>query len=544
MIDTVAIMAPIMEDTQQKLTMSSLNTLTYDETTSLLVNMAKTKSTASSSEVTLATSTESPSNDEESQHSDEIIIKQHSWLFPFFVNIFLACASFSIVTPSLSPYLLEVGASMSYLPWAVASYSIGEMIGSIAIGSFYEYATQTFALGRGPRQSMIISICFGIVGSALYAAAGWVENSHTAQVFIVTGRLLQGIWTGGQQAVEQSYLSAAIEPSKRVEYTATLSTCAVLGFVIGPSIGALLSLVDTNICGLKVGANNAPGIFIFLATVIMLLQTAVFFDGKDDCTGERIDEADEEEQEDSSSSNSEDKPFNYMGVAVSMFLFYIHYYSFAVQETIITPLCSVLYSWDAIQVNLLFTCAGAVSLITSFAVRVLARHVEDRALLVASVLIGLVGSAFLMDLPFSKDLPIWRFVAGFSMVTVAFPIGRNVVLGIFGNVLGPVNQGRWMGLIIAISAFPRILGPFVALKLLQVVAWKTWLTFGICAALFAVVSALVIQNVDLLVPYEDFYNDFQRDAKRDSRNRVEGVHSPMPSPVIRRSLIVRKRTQN
>ena len=435
--------------------------------------------------------------------------------------------------PSLSPYILEVGISMSYLPWAVASYSVGEMIGSVTIGSFYEFATHAFAPGVGPRCSIILCICFGLVGSALYSAAGWIQSSYMAQCFIIAGRFLQGVWTGGQQAIEQAYISAAIEASKRVEFTATLSTCAVLGFVAGPTIGAMLSLIDTTVFGLKIGANNAPGLFILMANFIMLFQTALFFDGKDDCTGESGKVTDEEEQVDSSKDSPECKPFNYMGVAVSMFLFYIHYYSFAVQETIITPLCSVLYDWDPIEVNLLFTCAGVLSLVTSFAVRLLTRYVEDRILLVASILIGLVGSAFLMDLPFSPNLPIWRFLAGFSMTTVAFPIGRNVVLGIFGTVLGPVNQGRWMGVMIAISAFPRVVGPFIALELLELANWKTWLEFGISAALFGLVLALVIQNINLLVPYEDFLDDFEKDVKLNGR-QLQDMHSPIPSPIIGR----------
>jgi len=542
MIDTNRQQQISMGNSQQMPTMNSLNSSPDDETTSLLNNMgtASKSTVASSSDITISTLAESPSNDAESQCSDEVMNKRHAWLLPFFINIFLACASFSIVMPSLSPYLLEVGASMSYLPWVVASYSIGEMIGSLAIGNFYEFATHAFSLGRGPRYSMIMCICFGIVGSTLYASAAWVDSSYTAQYFIVAGRFLQGVWTGGQQAIEQAYISAAIEPSKRVEFTATLSTCAVLGFVAGPTIGALLSMIDTTVLGLRISANNAPGLFILLANTVMLVQTALFFDGKDDCTGERVKEADEEDQVDSSSGNSGYKPFNYMGVAVSMFLFYIHYYSFAVQETIITPLSRVLYDWDPIEVNLLFTCAGVLSLITSFAVRLLARYVEDRILLVASILIGFIGSAFLMDLPFSPDLPVWRFLAGFSMVTVAFPIGRNVVLGIFGNVLGPVNQGRWMGAMIAISAFPRIVGPFIALELLEMVRWKTWLEFGICACLFFVVFALVMQNIDLLVPYEDFLDDLEKNVEQHGRNQLHEVYSPIPSPIIGRRPVVRK----
>ena len=214
-----------MGNTQQSSIIMSSSGSPADETTSLLSNSKKTDSNNMCKKCSLpsisggtcsSTTNGDSSNDEESQRSEEDMEHSHDWLIPFFVNIFLACASFSIVMPSLSPYLLEVGASMSCLPWAVASYSVGEMIGSVAIGTFYEYATQRFAVGRGPRWSLIMCTLFGIVGSALYAAAGWVGSENLAENFIVAGRFFQGVWTGGQQAVEQG---------ESFYYASSISSC-------------------------------------------------------------------------------------------------------------------------------------------------------------------------------------------------------------------------------------------------------------------------------------------------------------------------------
>lgn len=74
-----------------------------------------------------------------------------------------------------------------------------------------------------------------------------------------------------------AYLSAAVQPSVKVEYTATLSTCAVLGFVMGPSIGALFCQVDTAVYDLPINANNAPGFLILVATFIMFVQVSMYF---------------------------------------------------------------------------------------------------------------------------------------------------------------------------------------------------------------------------------------------------------------------------
>ena len=119
----------------------------------------KNKVERSATPETVTLSTYEVSNDDDETHDNETINKRHLWLLPFFVNIFLACASFSIVMPSLAPYILDIGAPLAFLPWVVSSYSVGEMFGSVAIGHYYEHATKTYkTLGRGPKLSMMICI--------------------------------------------------------------------------------------------------------------------------------------------------------------------------------------------------------------------------------------------------------------------------------------------------------------------------------------------------------------------------------------------------
>ena len=72
-----------------------------------------------------------------------------------------------------------------------------------------------------------------------------------------------------------AYLSTAVEPSVKTQYTSTLSTFAVLGSITGPSIGALFSRVDTTIIGLPLNSYNLPGFFIIVATLIMFVQVSV-----------------------------------------------------------------------------------------------------------------------------------------------------------------------------------------------------------------------------------------------------------------------------
>ena len=146
-----------------------------------------------------------PANDKKTIESNTIQSNKpdNSWLVPILVNIFLACASFSIIKPSLAPYLIQIGISESFLTWVIFIHNIGGLVGSAIIGLLYEYATRICKVeGRGARICFLICPLFGIAGSALYAFAGWIGNVDVSSWFVMIGSFLMGIWGGGQQAVE------------------------------------------------------------------------------------------------------------------------------------------------------------------------------------------------------------------------------------------------------------------------------------------------------------------------------------------------------
>jgi hypothetical protein len=62
-------------------------------------------------------------------------------------------------------------------------------------------------------------------------------------------------------------------------------------------------------------------------------------------------------------------PPNSTGLAVLLIIFVIHFFSFAIQETITTPYVLSAYDWTQTDVNLLFVGVGVVSLVTSVAIK-------------------------------------------------------------------------------------------------------------------------------------------------------------------------------
>jgi hypothetical protein len=130
-------------------------------------------------------------------------------------------------------------------------------------------------------------------------------------------------------------------------------------------------------------------------------------------------------------------------------------------------------------------------------------------MLVASIVLGGAGSVILIDSS-STILSIPRFLFGFAVITVAFPMGRNVTISIYSAVLGDVEQGFYMGLMLAVGAIPRALGPFWAIKSLQLAMdaegkFHTYLEFETAAAFFALGLVLTLGTINALVPFEEFH---------------------------------------
>ena len=156
------------------------------------------------------------------------------------------------------------------------------------------------------------------------------------------------------------------------------------------------------------------------------------------------------------------QPPNSVGLAVCLMLFFVHFLSFALQETIGTPLVQELYGWGPCEdndakpdcnadranyINLLYTGSGVVSWLASVGLSFLSRSCSDVTLLFGSVLVGLAGAVTMLDVWDGGGLAhgrigVAQFLVGFTLVSIAFPIGRNVTLSVASKIVGPHPQVR------------------------------------------------------------------------------------------------------
>lgn len=263
-------------------------------------------------------------------------------------TVFLSCISFSIVLPTLWPYLHWEGGTSGYLALVVATYSVGEASGALLFTSVLRC--------ESTHRTMTHVMFVGLIGSLLYM----VPNATC----ILCARLLQGVWTGAAQAVQTAYLADILSPEQLTPVIVTLNACASLGFVFGPAFGFAASLLpDFTVATLTVNQINAPGLAVVLASLACVAIFAFVFDESADRRpapaqlhvegGMNEDDAPHSVMVDNDSHPSEEllpllsvekraaahrsnQSHRMVGLVFCNCSFFLHFYGFAIQETVTT----------------------------------------------------------------------------------------------------------------------------------------------------------------------------------------------------------------
>jgi len=330
--------------------------------------------------------------------------EHEKWVPLFKIQVFFSCVSFSIIVPSLANYLRRMGAEEWVLGVAVAVYSLGEMVGSAVFGKIITKRLREQP-ETGPRRALLETMVFGVVGSVLYVLADGVGQDPVLRFYapwvVVLGRFLGGIWTGGKMVVEQTYVGVAAREDRVTPLTSEIGVYAVLGFVAGPSLGALFSPLNVRYGTWRVDEFTAPGYFVGIMCVAMMAACNLTFDPARGYAKtiplkleRRLSHGLASPQ---ISMRRTRRGPDAAGLAVCLGAFFAHFYSFAVQETITTPFVTERYGWSQRRVDALFAGVSVLSLVTSVLVARLSTRWSDYDLLVLSLILGFAGSILLLD---------------------------------------------------------------------------------------------------------------------------------------------------
>nr|XP_061810781.1 major facilitator superfamily domain-containing protein 8-like isoform X5 [Nerophis lumbriciformis] len=383
-----------------------------------------------------------------------------------YFTMFLSSVGFTIVITSLWPYLQKSddGADATFLGWVVAAYSVGQMAASPLFG--------LWSNRRPRREPLVCSIFINLSANIYYAYASLPATGNKYHILI--SRAFVG-FGAGNVAVVRSYVAGATSLKERTNAMANMSACQALGFILGPVLCHVASLID------------------------------------EDMAEETVDS---------------------LAVFTSNVLFFVVMFIFAVFETIATPLSMDMFAWtrrEAVFYNgVIICCIGFESILVFLAVKVAAQRVGDRPVLLAGLAIIFCG--FFVLLPWGNSYPkiqwadlrndssvgrtwsngsfeptgcpydqTWcqytpavhlaQYISSDFLIGVGYPACNVMSYTLYSKILGPKPQGVYMGWLTASGSGARTLGP-VFVSHVYTLLGPRWAFGVICGTVAAAVALL------------------------------------------------------
>ena len=242
----------------------------------------------------------------------------YPFLILFYFNVFCSCAAYALVLPAIWLLLEDREKDDKIVAYVLVSFSVGEVIGAIIFGCLRDtFSTKT---------TLLITLCLGLIGSILGIVSG--SDSEMKIAVLMISRVLQGVWNGGEQAVESAYISEVVSDVSKIRALSEIGIAGLFGLILGPIIGVVLSLIDINIYeDLEINSYSSPGIFQFIIITIMIIVNYIKF--QEIPTGMRVNRMPDHENYATP---------NKFGIVSCLVLSFILFNGFTVQSTITGPL--------------------------------------------------------------------------------------------------------------------------------------------------------------------------------------------------------------
>jgi len=367
---------------------------------------------------------------------------------------------FGIVLPLLPFYAEDLGATPFEVTLIIASFSAMQLVAAPLWGRFSDR--------RGRRPLIIAGLFASAVSYLIFALANSIA-------ILLLSRIAAGA-AGGTISVAQAYVADSTEGSERAHGLGLIGAASGLGIMIGPAIGGFFAQ-----WGLGAPGYVAAGLCALnaVAAIVALPESRHFRDRAEravtaDAAGDGTGEA--------GTLAGWARSLVRFPLGLLLAVYFLTISSFAAMTSVLALYTERVFAMTASQMGLVFTVAGAVTVVVrGVAVGKLVNRVGEAVtvrmgsvILAVSVgAIGLIPGKWWLALL----IPFWALATGIlfpslaSLVSQATDadsqgsiLGGSQLAGGMGRVLGPL----WAGLLFQ---HHRIASPFLAGAVLSAAAF-------------------------------------------------------------------------
>ncbi|EGC35664.1 hypothetical protein DICPUDRAFT_78651 [Dictyostelium purpureum] len=177
---------------------------------------------------------------------------------------FIANVEYGIVMPSLLAYVESVGGNNNDLGWALAMFSLAQVIFLPLVGIWADKRTM--------KEALIGCLVIGITGNVVYAMS-------VKPIMIIIGRFIAGIGSSNM-AITTSYIAAVSTKEQRTKYNGIINGINAIGLVAGPAFNLGINAINTGFWIGKVhfifDPLRSPGWFLAILLFLTLVSFILF----------------------------------------------------------------------------------------------------------------------------------------------------------------------------------------------------------------------------------------------------------------------------
>mgnify|MGYP002777829215 FL=1 len=373
-------------------------------------------------------------------------------------TLFLDLVSFGIVIPVLPFYAKSTGASEGVVALLATAYSAAQFLMSPVLGRLSDR--------HGRRPVMLISIA----GSTL---AMLTLGFATSLWMLFLARIISGV-CNANVSTAHAYVADRVPPAQRARYMGMMGTAVGVGFILGPSIGGLLSREDFP---------QLPFFFAAALSLVNFLMAVVWLP-----ESHRAAPASGPPKPRPSLWQVASDPAFWRGQIGVMVVVYLCFFgAFATMEATFALFTEACFGWGAKETGKFFAFVGTI--IVLFQGVVVGRAVAsfgERRTLIAGLCMSAIGFTILSLAPSSLFVPLGGiFIAGGNgliMPSMSALVSRNST---------SEDQGTNSGFSQSAGALGRILGPALAGLLFELIgprapmASAATIVLVVCLTVFA-----------------------------------------------------------
>lgn len=378
-----------------------------------------------------------------------------SALSVLFLTVFLDNLGFAIVVPYLYFFVLDLGGSVLLYGVLLASYSLMSFMFTPTVARLSDR--------YGRRRILLVSLAISSFSYFLFGSA-------QAIWLLFVGRMLAGT-TAATVPVAQAYVADVTTREDRLRYLGLLGASAGLAFILGPAIGGTLSsLFDYAVPSYLASALA----FVNLVSAYFRLPEPAGYEARKKTVLSVV---------------SIVKILRQKQIASLLAIYFLFFVAFVFLQTSLSPWLKEVFSYDELQVGVVFFFLGSVSVFTQAVLLPKLSKRSSRLTLTAISIVAFVAG--MLALAAVQNLELFFAVTA----VIAFGFGAlYLTLNTLISINAPAEaQGGTLGVAWAIAGLAQTAAPALAASV-----FSLGVSVGFEGLVF-VVAALIALSVAPLV---------------------------------------------